>query len=485
MNYTKLIGLTCILLALFSACKTKTSTVASGRNISQQQQSVAFYKDSLYIDSLIGTLPEESEVGISIYNLTTNKSLYTHRNTKLARPASTMKLLTAITTLSHPDGNKPFTTDVYYSGSINKDTLNGDLYIKGGMDPEFDDAAMDSLVAQVTKQPFKVVKGHIIGDISMKDSLYWGEGWMWDDAPYEYQPHLSPLLFCKGLVDITALPDSTKNKAHISVYPNSDYFTIYNLTKSNLAEKSSFEVQRDFVNQSNIIVASGNVCKKTDQTITVSHGEQYFLHTFTERLRKVSNIKITKGYTYTYNPQIDYSIATKIASYSTDCEKVVKQMLKASDNLNAEAMLYRLSAINGNHPATASSGVAAIQKKITELGLNSNTYRIVDGSGLSYHDLLTPQLEMAFLKYAYAHPDLYQIIYRCVPISGVDGTLRRRMKNLNIHAKTGSNSLTNTLAGYLTNKKGEVIAFSIMNQSILDESKAQDFQNAICTKLCE
>lgn len=59
------------------------------------------------------------------------------------------------------------------------------------------------------------------------------------------------------------------------------------------------------------------------------------------------------------------------------------------------------------------------------------------------------------------------------------------MKNLNIHAKTGSNSLTNTLAGYLTNKKGEVIAFSIMNQSILDESKAQNFQNAICTKLCE
>ena len=52
------------------------------------------------IDSLIKRmLPEASEVGISVYDLTAKKSLYTYRDTKLSRPASTMKLLTAITAL--------------------------------------------------------------------------------------------------------------------------------------------------------------------------------------------------------------------------------------------------------------------------------------------------------------------------------------------------------------------------------------------------
>ena len=70
------------------------------------------------INALLRTLPEGSEVGISVYGLTARKSLYTHRDTKLSRPASTMKLLTAITALSRPDADEPFRTEVWYKGTI-------------------------------------------------------------------------------------------------------------------------------------------------------------------------------------------------------------------------------------------------------------------------------------------------------------------------------------------------------------------------------
>ena len=60
-------------------------------------------KDFSQIDSLIKQLlPESSEVGISVYDLTAKKPLYDYRAEKLSRPASTMKLLTAITALSRP-----------------------------------------------------------------------------------------------------------------------------------------------------------------------------------------------------------------------------------------------------------------------------------------------------------------------------------------------------------------------------------------------
>ena len=489
MKVNKYIIPACISIALLSACKTKISTVANEGKISASQQSVAFLKDSLYIDSLIGTLPQGSEVGVSIYNLSKNKSIYTYRNNKLSRPASTMKLLTTITTLSYPEGRKPFTTNVWYSGSIVNDTLQGDIYIKGSMDPEFDNQGMDSLVSQIGRLPFKILKGHIIGDVSMKDSLYWGSGWMWDDAPYDYQPNLSPLMFHKGTVTIVAHPDSIRNKATIGVSPYSDYYEIQNNTKSNPAEKEYFSVTRDYINQSNRIIVDGNVNSEQYSTITVSFAQNYFLRTFVQRLIKKGKKSIPNGYISVYTPTIDYSKLTPAASYSTDCQSVVKQLLKESDNLNAEAMLYRLSGINGYHPATAEGGIKAIKELIKEIGLNPDNYLIADGSGLSNYDNLSPDLEVAFLRYASQHPEIYSMIYPSLPIAGVDGSLSGRMKDCaatnNVHAKTGSYTAINALAGYLTAPNGDKLVFSIMNQSILDAKKAHQFQDAICTKLCK
>ena len=159
-------------------------------------------RDFSQIDSLIKKmLPEASEVGISVYDLTAKKPLYDYRAEKLSRPASTMKLLTAITALSRPDADEPFRTEVWHDGVIERDTLQGNLYVVGGFDPEFDSQAMDSLIGEVITFPFSVINGQVYGDVSMKDSLYWGHGWAWDDTPAGYQPYLSPLMFCKGTVE--------------------------------------------------------------------------------------------------------------------------------------------------------------------------------------------------------------------------------------------------------------------------------------------
>ena len=144
------------------------------------------------IDSLIKKmLPEASEVGISVYDLTAKKSLYNYRAEKLSRPASTMKLLTAITALSRPEAAEPFRTEVWHDGVIEHDTLQGNLYVVGGFDPEFNSQSMDSLIEEVITFPFSVINGQVYGDVSMKDSLYWGSGWAWDDTPAGYQDRKS------------------------------------------------------------------------------------------------------------------------------------------------------------------------------------------------------------------------------------------------------------------------------------------------------
>lgn len=68
-----------------------------------------------------------------------------------------MKLLTAITALSRSDADEPFRTEVWYKGTIEHDTLRGDLYVIGGFDPEFDEHSMDSLVDNVITFPFPLL----------------------------------------------------------------------------------------------------------------------------------------------------------------------------------------------------------------------------------------------------------------------------------------------------------------------------------------
>ena len=49
------------------------------------------------LDSLVAArLPQGSDVGIAVYDLTANRPLYEYRADRLSRPASTMKLVTAI-----------------------------------------------------------------------------------------------------------------------------------------------------------------------------------------------------------------------------------------------------------------------------------------------------------------------------------------------------------------------------------------------------
>ena len=239
------------------------------------------------IDSLVRKmLPEASEVGISVYDLTAKKSLYTYHDTKLSRPASTMKLLTAVTALSRPDADNPFCTEVWYDGVIEHDTLQGNLYVVGGFDPEFDSLMMDSLIEEVITFPFSVISGQVYGDVSMKDSLYWGHGWAWDDTPEAYQPYLSPLMFCKGAVEVTVVPGSQQgDTASISCKPASSYYTMTNRTKTRTPSAGKYSLSRDWLTNGNNLTVTGNVSTFRKDLVNVYDSGSFFMHAFLERLR--------------------------------------------------------------------------------------------------------------------------------------------------------------------------------------------------------
>lgn len=133
---------------------------------------------------------ERSQLGLLVYDLTADSVLYRRGEKQTLRPASTMKLLTAITALDQLGADYRFRTSLRYSGTVEDSVLVGDLYCVGGMDPMFENIDMNAFVESVMGLGVKAIRGRLVAVTTFKDDLLLGEGWCWDDD----NPQLTPLL---------------------------------------------------------------------------------------------------------------------------------------------------------------------------------------------------------------------------------------------------------------------------------------------------
>ena len=145
--------------------------------------------DSLTKDRMFNS----TQLGLMVYDLTDDSTLYKFNPRQTMRPASTMKLLTSISALDHLGAKYDFRTSLYYTGSVKDSVLTGDLYCVGGMDPLFDTNDMKAFAESVRALGIHTFRGKIVEVRGFKDSDLLGEGWCWDDD----NPTLSPLLIDK------------------------------------------------------------------------------------------------------------------------------------------------------------------------------------------------------------------------------------------------------------------------------------------------
>ena len=152
-------------------------------------QNIQARLDSLTKDRMFNS----TQLGLMVYDLTDDSTLYRFNARQTMRPASTMKLLTSISALDHLGARYEFRTSLYYTGSVKDSVLTGDLYCVGGMDPLFDTSDMKAFAESVKALGIHTLRGKIVEVRGFKDSDLLGEGWCWDDD----NPMLSPLLIDK------------------------------------------------------------------------------------------------------------------------------------------------------------------------------------------------------------------------------------------------------------------------------------------------
>ena len=102
---------------------------------------------------------------------------------------------------------------------------------------------------------------------------------------------------------------------------------------------------------------------------------------------------------------------------------------------------------------------------LRQASIGENDVALNDGSGLSRNDLISANTTVQLLTFMSRHKYFAQF-REALPIAGVDGTLRTRMRGTpaegNVRAKTGSLSSVASLSGYVTTAAGEHLVFSMM-----------------------
>ncbi|MBK7229153.1 MAG: D-alanyl-D-alanine carboxypeptidase/D-alanyl-D-alanine-endopeptidase [Ignavibacteriales bacterium] len=416
---------------------------------------------------------ESCLVSIQVEDLTANKILFKKNEKMLLRPASNMKVITSTAGLLYLDPDYEFKTDLYYDGFVSNDTLYGNIFVVGGCDPDFVTQDISTFVDAIKSLNVSVINGNIIGDVSFKDSLYWGKGWMWDDDPSSDAPYLGALNINDNCVEVSY---DSKEKL-FNTNPKTKFVDV-----KRIENDVELFIDRNWLERKNEILIVGKDDKKSYTTkVNVLNPELYFLQVFSEVLDSNNVIILGRIESHKISENALY-----LTSESRKYSDVIINLNKESDNLSAEMTLLALAEKYYGKPATAKNGINVVEKMIEEIELNSEDYRLVDGSGVSHYNVVSAELIVKILKYVFNQkPELYEILYNSFPIAGVDGTLEYRMKNTsaekNVHAKTGTLSGVSTLSGYLTTKNNHTIAFSILMQNYVGSStKAKEFQDEIC-----
>ncbi|HPS64947.1 MAG TPA: D-alanyl-D-alanine carboxypeptidase/D-alanyl-D-alanine-endopeptidase [Ignavibacteria bacterium] len=358
------------------------------------------------------------DVSVAVVSAARYDALYSYEPDVKLIPASITKLVTSATAIVKLGTGFQFKTVIYTDDfKMSNGVINGNIYIKGFGDPDFNSDDLAKLSSEIAKLGIKSILGNMIYDESYLDDNYRGltNGFRSDTDP-QYWPYVSALNIDKNT--------GIKNPA---------FYTANALV--NALSDAGIEFKG--------IIVQGIV------------------------------------------PQGAKELVRKQRSLMS----VINNMNKQSDNHSAITLFKVLGAELKSAPGTLAKGEEAVNDFLTSIGVSRSDFSIYEGSGLTRFNQVTSNLYIQLLKYFYDRVDDFDTFYKSLPVGGVDGTLRNRMKGTeaekNVHAKTGTLNRVSSLTGYAVDRDNELIMFYInMNNFSNDAAKQRKRQDQICDYLC-
>ncbi|MEM7727507.1 MAG: D-alanyl-D-alanine carboxypeptidase/D-alanyl-D-alanine-endopeptidase [Cyanobacteria bacterium P01_A01_bin.45] len=405
-----------------------------------------------------------SNWGILIKKLTGGQTLYSRNSEKYFTPASVTKLFTTSAALLALGKDYRIRTSIYQDG-------NGILRVVGRGDPSLTDKQLDILSQQLRQKGIRRIN-QLVAD----DSYFQGEtvhpSWMWEDVQFYYGTHVNSLILNENASIVRLFPTSVGKPPQVKWDDPTEGFRWKLVNNTVTAPKNTrkyIEFNRDLKSATFRINGRIAVNSQPDVTaIAVFDPVEHFIRKFRASLLQE---KISVGRTINGTGKNNQQEIAAVNSPSIS--ELIKTTNVDSNNLFAEALLKTLAfkktpKPNQSNQPTSVLGLEVLQDTLEKIGVDPKNYSLVDGSGLSRKNLISPQALVQLLQ-GMARVPQASIFYTSLPNAGKTGTVKSRFSNTAaegiVLAKTGTMTGVVSLAGYVNVPNYQPIVFSILTNN--------------------
>ena len=405
----------------------------------------------------------DRDISFVLYDTKSNEQLYAYHHNKPLAPASTMKIITALTALEILGERHRFETQVLFD-SPHQGQIKG-LCLKGLGDPMLIQEDIDDIVNKIYKAGVRHIQGSIAIDDSHFDSLYF-------DGRDE-----SDFLFYNAPTSALSL---LYNNIHIEYVPGSSFELRPNLADIRIIKRPSstrgyIHINRQYDNDRLNLKIHYDPKSSHHVHVNVPDTKRYAQSIMINSLRN-------RGISTTSQNLDHDSCAQKvqIRHRSPILSEIVKKMNHKSQNFMAHMLVKNLGAHQKGAPGTKGNGLAVINQFLKTLFPAINSIVIRDGSGLNKASRISAEL-LAQLLLKFSQKKSFK---ESLPISGVSGTLKDRFSGPglkgSIKAKTGTLNHVTSLAGYITTQNSRELAFAlIINGPKVGQGGSLSFQEKL------
>ena len=455
-------------------------------NVSAQESGLAESNFSNVIDGILAhPCLRKQNFGVKIHSLERGETLYSVQSDHLFAPASNIKLLTTAMALKRMRPDYRFKTRLYATMKMVQENLSGDLYIKGFGDPNLVSEQMWLLVNELRNLPLRKVNGDIVADDSFFDNRLRVKTWRKKGGAEAYNAPLGALSFNFNTVTVHVSPgDKLGDKPVVVVDPDIDFVRVANRAKTvSRSKRSRLIVNRLDQRGYNEITISGVISvnhSRETYYLNITQPTYYAAKVFKDYLRR-AGVEVTGKVRIGPVPDDAYDL---LSHTSAPLSIILRGLNKFSNNFVAEQILKTIGAELYGQPGTTENGLRAMDEYMKSLKFESGRFRILDGSGLSRENRLSPDQIVSVLQDMYGDLGIYPEFVAALGVMGRDGNVLKRMNGHNgsekARVKTGTLNFISALSGYFQSADGERFAFSIlMNDLKCSNRRAKSLQDRI------
>jgi D-alanyl-D-alanine carboxypeptidase/D-alanyl-D-alanine-endopeptidase (penicillin-binding protein 4) len=445
-----------------------------------------------------------AHVGAYAIDARDGRVLYERNQDDAFQPASTLKLVVGSAALDKLGPAFRFRTDATLENVVVNGTLRGRLTLHGTGDVLLDDAALATLPAALRAAAIDEIAQDVV---AADDPLQYQPGWALDDVAWYYAAPITALGYADDQVTVTVTPGAkpgdpvsalvapwgtTVRDASACAPRELSFCIVVSATTGVAGAPSTLDAIRplDRPGEIDLTGALGAGGQPEKLSLAVPNPPR-FAAAAARRVLVAGGVRI--GYREPVAARATEDATATRVVWQHDSEPLSDLLADTwlpSDNMLAEELLHALGAEPPALRGTSDAGLAWEKAWLGKLGVDTGSaLALVDGSGLSAYDRITPRDLVLVLRHDWDGP-YHDVVLDALPIAGVRGTLKSSYAGpaaaRHVFAKTGTVSHASTLAGYIaTAKHGAVIFAFQVDDWVGDAADLRDVRGRVLAQFVE